>query len=152
MTDLLPSWNDTPPKVNIELHIGRRPILAAGNSDGDIEMLEHAEDERRPWLCLLLHHDAAAREYAYDQGAEKSLQLARERGWTVVSMKDDFKTVFPLDKEALISIILTLQQQVRELQQTVDAQSHPRDGRATRSRSSSSGSTMPSLCHGSAVR
>jgi len=88
--------DDGPGKpVNIELHIGRRPILAAGNSNGDIEMLEHAEDKRRPWLCLLLHHDDAAREYAYDQGAEKSLQLARERGWTVVSMKDDFKTVFP---------------------------------------------------------
>ena len=88
--------DDGPGKpVNIELHIGRRPILVAGNSNGDIEMLEHAEDERRPWLCLLLHHDDAAREYAYDQGAEKSLQLAHERGWTVASMKDDFKTVFP---------------------------------------------------------
>jgi hypothetical protein len=93
---LIEPIDDGPGKpVNIELHIGRRPILAAGNSNGDIEMLEHAEDERRPWLCLLVHHDDAAREYAYDKGAEKSLQLAQERGWTVISMKDDFKTVFP---------------------------------------------------------
>ena len=93
---LVEPTDDGPGKpVNIELHIGRRPILAAGNSNGDIEMLEHTQDRQRPWLCLLLHHDDASREYAYNKGAEESLQLARERGWTVVSMKEDFATVFP---------------------------------------------------------
>ena len=80
--------------VNIELHIGRPPILAAGNSNGDIEMLEYAESSGKPFSNLLLHHDDAEREYAYDMGAEKALQLAGERGWTVVSMRNDWRTVF----------------------------------------------------------
>jgi phosphoserine phosphatase len=88
--------DDGPGKpVNIELHVGRPPILAAGNSNGDIEMLEFAAASGRPFLNLLLHHDDAEREYAYDQGAERALRLAEERGWTVVSMKDDFRQVFP---------------------------------------------------------
>ncbi len=85
--------NDGKP-VNIELHIGRPPILVAGNSDGDIEMMEFAEAGGKPCLNLLLHHDDAEREYAYDQGAERALQLAQERDWTVISMKDDLATVF----------------------------------------------------------
>ena len=90
--------DDGPGKpVNIELHIGRPPIIAAGNSNGDIEMLEFAEASGKPFLNLLLHHDDAEREYAYDEGAERALQLSKERGWTVVSMKDDFKSVFPFE-------------------------------------------------------
>ena len=58
-------------------------------------MLEHTQDRQCPWLGLLLHHNDDAREYAYDKGAEESLRLARERGWTVVSMKEGFATVFP---------------------------------------------------------
>jgi phosphoserine phosphatase len=81
--------------VNIERDIGRRPILAFGNSDGDIEMLEYAEGRGGPWLSLLLHHDDAEREYSYDKGTEKALSVARERGWVVVSMADDFERVFP---------------------------------------------------------
>jgi hypothetical protein len=88
--------DDGPGKpVNIELHIGRAPIVAAGNSNGDIEMMEFAEASRKPFLNLLLHHDDAEREYAYDKGAERALQISKERGWAVISMKDDFKTVFP---------------------------------------------------------
>lgn len=88
--------DDGPGKpVNIELHIGLPPILAAGNSDGDIEMLEFAEASGKPFLNLLLHHDDDEREYAYDHGAEKALQLAGERGWTVISIKHDFRQVFP---------------------------------------------------------
>ena len=88
--------DDGPGKpVNIELHIGRPPILTAGNSNGDIEMMEFAEASGKPFLNLLLHHDDAAREYAYDGGAEKALQLAAERNWTVVSMKGDFRALFP---------------------------------------------------------
>jgi len=87
--------DDGPGKpVNIELHIGRPPILAAGNANGDIEMLEFAQASGRPFLNMLLHHDDAEREYAYDQGAEKALQLAAERDWQLISMKKDWQTVF----------------------------------------------------------
>lgn len=80
--------------VNIELHIGRKLILAAGNSDGDLHMLWLAQKSDYRSLSLLLRHDDAKREYAYDEGSEKTLQMAKERGWIVVSMKDDWKTVF----------------------------------------------------------
>lgn len=80
--------------VNIELHIGRKPILAAGNSDGDLHMLWLAQKSGYRSLSLLLRHDDEKREYAYDEGSEKTLQMAKERGWIVVSMKDDWKTVF----------------------------------------------------------
>lgn len=69
--------------------IGRRPILAAGNSNGDIEMLEFTRG-----LRLLVLHDDSDREFDYTAGAEKSLQLAASDGWTVVSMKNDWTTVF----------------------------------------------------------
>ncbi|MCC4767520.1 haloacid dehalogenase-like hydrolase [Methanosarcina sp. DH1] len=87
--------DDGPGKpVNIELHIGRKPILAAGNSDGDLHMLWLAQKSGHRSLSLLLRHDDAKREYAYDEGSEKTLQMAEERGWVVISMKDDWKTVF----------------------------------------------------------
>jgi hypothetical protein len=73
---------------------GRRPIFAAGNSDGDIHMLKYAKGHKDLSLALLVHHDDADREYAYDGGAEKALQLAPRSGWGVVSMKNDFKQVF----------------------------------------------------------
>ena len=95
---LVEPFDDGPGKpVNIELHVGRPPILAAGNSNGDIEMLEFAEASGKPSLNLLLHHDDAEREYAYDKGADRALQLAKQRGWTVVSMRTDFKTVFAFE-------------------------------------------------------
>jgi hypothetical protein len=74
--------------------IGKRPILAAGNSNGDIPMLQFANKPPRPALRLLVLHDDAEREFDYVSGAEKSLTLAKQYGWTVVSMKDDWKTVF----------------------------------------------------------
>jgi phosphoserine phosphatase len=87
--------DDGPGKpINIELHIGRKPILAAGNSDGDLHMLWWAQTGAPPALALLVHHDDAEREYAYDIGSEKTLQMASERGWTVVSMKQDWKRIF----------------------------------------------------------
>jgi len=73
---------------HIWMRTGRRPLLAAGNADGDVPMLESAR------LGILIDHDDDEREFAYDTGAEKALAEARERGWTVVSMKDDFRTVF----------------------------------------------------------
>ena len=74
--------------------IGKRPIFAAGNSNGDIQMLQFANNPPRPALRLLVLHDDAAREFDYVAGAEKSLELAKQYAWTVVSMKNDWKTVF----------------------------------------------------------
>lgn len=93
---LIDPVDDGPGKpVNIELHIGRKPILAAGNADGDLHMLWYSETNSYPSLQLLVHHDDADREYAYDQGAEKVLQLAAERNWLVISMQSDFSQIFP---------------------------------------------------------
>jgi len=74
--------------VHIWTRTGQRPLLAGGNADGDGPMLETAR------FALLIHHDDAAREFVYDTGAETVLAQAGERGWTIVSMKDDFETVF----------------------------------------------------------
>jgi phosphoglycolate phosphatase-like HAD superfamily hydrolase len=79
---------------HIHRAIGRRPIMAAGNSDGDIHMLQYTRGQKGPSLALLVYHDDAEREYAYDSGSEKALQLAKQAGWIVVSMKYDWKTVF----------------------------------------------------------
>ena len=88
-------FNDNAAKAeNIQLHIGRRPILAAGNNDGDLAMMGLAAGGKNPFLNLLIRHDDAIREYAYDEGAAKAAETVRARGWTAVSMKNDFKTVF----------------------------------------------------------
>jgi len=79
--------------IEIWNRIGRRPLIAGGNSNGDIPMLQFAGHPDRPCLGLLVNHDDAAREFAYG-GAEKAIAEAGTRGWTVVSMKDDFATVF----------------------------------------------------------
>ena len=85
--------------VGIERSIGRRPILAFGNSDGDFEMLEYTTSGRGPRLGLILHHDDAAREYAYDREShvgrlDRGLDEAARRGWSIVSMQRDWRTVF----------------------------------------------------------
>jgi phosphoglycolate phosphatase-like HAD superfamily hydrolase len=88
--------DDGPGKpLHIHRSIGRRPIMAAGNSNGDIHMLKYAVGYKGLALGLLVHHDDPEREYAYDEGAEKALQLASKEGWLVVSMKNDWKTIFP---------------------------------------------------------
>jgi phosphoserine phosphatase len=76
---------------HIYARTGRLPVLAGGNADVDIEMLEVAS------FGLLVNHDDADREFAYTKGAERSLAAAAARGWTVVSMKDDWATVFASD-------------------------------------------------------
>jgi phosphoglycolate phosphatase-like HAD superfamily hydrolase len=87
--------DDGPEKpVRIWSRVGRRPLLAAGNSNGDIPMLAFAEQPDRPSLRLLVLHDDPAREFDYLVGAEQAVQLASTRGWTVVSVKDDWATVF----------------------------------------------------------
>jgi phosphoserine phosphatase len=87
--------DDGPEKpVRIWSRVGRRPLLAAGNSNGDIPMLAFAGQPGRPGLRLLVLHDDPDREFDYLVGAEQALQLASTRGWTVVSIKDDWATVF----------------------------------------------------------
>ncbi len=86
--------------VGIYQHIGRRPILAFGNSDGDMEMIEFTTAGKGRRLGLFVHHTDAEREYAYDRRGhvgrlDTSLDRADEMGWIIVSMKDDWKTVFP---------------------------------------------------------
>ena len=86
--------------VGIQRHIGRRPIAAFGNSDGDLQMLEWTCIPPGARLCLLVHHTDAEREWAYDRTShvgrlDKALDEAVARGWTIVDMKQDWKTVFP---------------------------------------------------------
>jgi phosphoserine phosphatase len=89
--------------VAINRYIGRRPIAAFGNSDGDLQMLQYATGTAGPGLAVLVHHDDAEREYAYDRGSkigglDKALDEAEARGWTVVSMGNDWRTIFPLQE------------------------------------------------------
>jgi phosphoglycolate phosphatase-like HAD superfamily hydrolase len=87
--------DDGPEKpVQIWTRIGRRPVLAAGNTNGDIEMLDYTQHADIPTLRLLVLHDDAEREFQYVAGAEKALDRAEQERWTVVSMKDDWRTVF----------------------------------------------------------
>ena len=87
--------DDGPQKpVRIWSRVGRRPLLAAGNSNGDIQMLDFTQHADKPFLRLLVLHDDAEREFAYTAGAEASLERARAEGWTIVSVKDDWSTVF----------------------------------------------------------
>jgi hypothetical protein len=86
--------------IGINQHIGRRPIAAFGNSDGDYEMLRWTTAGDGPRFGLIVHHTDAVREYAYDYPSlvgqlHRALDEAPQRGWTVVSMKDDWKTIFP---------------------------------------------------------
>jgi hypothetical protein len=86
--------------VAIQQHIGRRPIAAFGNSDGDFEMLEWTTSGGGPRFGLIVHHTDADREWAYDRSShvgrlDKGLNEAASKGWTVVSMKDDWKTIYP---------------------------------------------------------
>src|SRR5215213_2695810 len=88
-------FDDGPTKpVRIWSRVGRRPLLAAGNSDGDGPMLEFTQHADKPFLRLLVRHDDPTREFAYTSGAEKALDRAAREDWTVVSMRDDWATVF----------------------------------------------------------
>jgi hypothetical protein len=86
--------------VGIQRHIGRRPILAFGNSDGDFQMIEWTTAGGGARLGLIVHHDDAEREYAYDRKSamgrlDRGLDEAAQRGWVVVSMKNDWIRMFP---------------------------------------------------------
>ncbi|RPI80911.1 MAG: haloacid dehalogenase-like hydrolase [Nitrosopumilales archaeon] len=95
---VLVSFDNTYEKpANIALHIGKVPVIVAGNSDGDLQMLEYADDNnpKGKSLKILIHHDDPIREFSYDKGAEKVLEESKKRNWNIVSMKDDFTTIFP---------------------------------------------------------
>jgi phosphoglycolate phosphatase-like HAD superfamily hydrolase len=95
--------DDGPGKpVGIYRAIGRRPLAAFGNSDGDLQMLQFTAAGEGRRLALIVHHDDAEREYAYDRASrigqlDKALDEAKARGWVVVSMKGDWKQVFPFE-------------------------------------------------------
>ncbi len=86
--------------VGIHKYIGKRPIFASGNSDGDLQMLQYTDANSLPSFQLYLHHTDAEREYAYDREShvgklDKGLDEAEVKGWTVIDMKNDWKVVFP---------------------------------------------------------
>jgi phosphoglycolate phosphatase-like HAD superfamily hydrolase len=89
--------------IGIQQHIGRRPIAAFGNSDGDLQMLQWTAAGPGARFCLYVHHTDAAREFAYDREShigklDKGLDEAQAKGWTVVDMKQDWKLIYPLEK------------------------------------------------------
>lgn len=84
----------------IQRHIGRRPIAAFGNSDGDLAMMEWTAAGPGLRFCLFVHHTDAEREWAYDRKSsigrlDQGLDVAKQKGWTIVSMKDDWREVWP---------------------------------------------------------
>ena len=92
--------NDGPGKpVGINRYIGRRPTIAVGNSDGDLEMLQYTTTGDGPRLGIYVHHDDAQREFAYDRGStvgglDEGLAEAAARDWIVVSMMNDWNEIF----------------------------------------------------------
>ncbi|HEY6977280.1 MAG TPA: HAD family hydrolase, partial [Chitinophagaceae bacterium] len=99
----LPQFNfmdDGPGKpVGIYQHIGKKPVFAAGNSDGDYQMLQFTSTNTLPHMEIIVHHTDSTREYAYDRGSpigrlEKGLDDASKYDWKIVDMKKDWKTVF----------------------------------------------------------
>ena len=101
----LQSYDDKEGKpVNIRLHIGQKPILAFGNSDGDQAMLEYVTGGDGPSLGLIVHHDDDVREVAYDRESkigklDTALDKAADEGWIIVSMKDDWAKIFPFEQK-----------------------------------------------------
>ena len=90
--------------VGINTHIGRRPVAAFGNSDGDLQMLQWTAAGTGARFCLYVHHTDDVREWAYDRQShigrlDKGLDEARARGWTVVDMKTDWRVIYPSEKE-----------------------------------------------------
>jgi hypothetical protein len=100
--------------VGIHEHIGRRPVMAFGNSDGDLQMLQWTAAGAGPRFCLYVHHDDAEREYAYDRTdhlakLDKGWDEAKSKGWTVVSMKSNWNTVFSAAKSEITAIDILLE-------------------------------------------
>ncbi len=90
--------------VGINRFIGRRPLIAFGNSDGDQQMLQWTAAGSDSRFMGLVHHTDAKREWAYDRNVslgrlDKALTEAEEKGWTVVNMKQDWKVIFPFQRK-----------------------------------------------------
>jgi hypothetical protein len=90
--------------IAIQRVIGRRPLAAFGNSDGDLQMLQWTSAGAGSRFCLYVHHTDAEREWAYDRKSsigrlDKGLEEAGARGWTVVDMKKDWRRIFPFEKD-----------------------------------------------------
>jgi len=88
----------------INQYIGRKPVFASGNSDGDLQMLRWTDSNTYPSFQLYLHHTDAEREWAYDRKSsigrlDKGLDEANEKGWTVIDMKNDWKVIYPFQLE-----------------------------------------------------
>jgi 2C-methyl-D-erythritol 2,4-cyclodiphosphate synthase len=86
--------------VGIHQHIGRRPIAAFGNSDGDLQMLQWTTAGSGPGFALIVHHTDGEREWSYDRESsigrlDKAMDEAKAKGWTVVDMKRDWKVIYP---------------------------------------------------------
>lgn len=86
--------------IGINQYIGRRPIASFGNSDGDLQMMQWTSAGKGPRLCLYIHHTDAKREWAYDRKSpigclDKGLDEALAKGWIVMSMKDDWRIIYP---------------------------------------------------------
>ena len=91
--------------VGIYKFIGKKPIFASGNSDGDLQMLQYTDSNDYSSFQLYLHHTDAEREWAYDRDShigrlDKGLDEAREKGWTVIDMKTDWKLIYPFQLNA----------------------------------------------------
>lgn len=89
--------------VGIQRHIGRRPIAAFGNSDGDFQMLEWTTSGKGARLGMIVHHTDAEREWAYDREShigklDKGIDAAKEKGWTLIDMKEDWARIYPGEK------------------------------------------------------
>jgi hypothetical protein len=82
--------------VGIQMHIGKRPVIACGNEGGagDIAMLKYSQGSRYPTLQLIVNHDDNTREYVYQEKDNASLNAARKNKWQVISMKNDWKKIF----------------------------------------------------------
>jgi hypothetical protein len=97
--------DDGPGKpVGIHQHIGRRPVMAFGNSDGDFEMLQYTTAGKGPRFALIVHHTDAEREWAYDRNSDvgrldKALDAAPKEGWLLMDMKRDWKVIYPFEKK-----------------------------------------------------
>jgi hypothetical protein len=117
--------------VGINQHIGRRPIAAFGNSRGDKEMLEYTQGGSGARFMLLVLHDDATREYAYGPAlglpnpklgafTQALYDQAKQDGWTVVSMKNDWKQVFPFEQASVTAIDILLEPDATMLQHSAD--------------------------------
>lgn len=91
-SNYLDNWDGKPRLISQS--IGKRPIFAAGNSNGDLHMLQYTSQQADPFMSVLVHHTDSEREYAYDKHIDKVMPMVKQERWTVIDMTDDWNTVF----------------------------------------------------------